>query len=191
EEPGDFVKSGLDEPALKANAAATGGFYVPLGTQGEGLETIYTSVLGPMAKHDLASRQQKIYTERYQWPLAASLGSLLGSLLIGTRRRAVARGRVPAGVSPHAPPEGSRRAAPGAASRVAPLSIILLLLAIAAGHLARAGTLSAAEAYKKGDFSAAKRAYAAAAQRDPAKPALQYNVGTAAYRAGKFPQAAQ
>jgi Ca-activated chloride channel family protein len=191
DETGEFVKSRLDEPALKAIAAATGGFYVPLGTQGEGLETIYTSVLGPMAKHDLASRQQKIYTERYQWPLAASLGSLLGSLLIGTRRRAVARGRVPAGVSPHAPPEGSRRAAPGAAARVAPLSIILLLLAIAAAHPARAGTLSAAEAYKKGDFSAAERAYAAAAQRDPAKPALQYNVGTAAYRAGKFPQAAQ
>ncbi len=191
DETGEFVKSRLDEPALKAIAAATGGFYVPLGTQGEGLETIYTTVLGPMAKHDLASRQQKIYTERYQWPLAASLGSLLGSLLIGTRRRAVARGRVPAGVSPNAPPEGSRRAAPGVASRVAPLSIILLLLMIAAGHPARAGTLSAAEAYRKGDFSAAERAYAAAAERDPAKPALQYNAGTAAYRAGKFPQAAQ
>ncbi|MGO9991415.1 MAG: VWA domain-containing protein [Steroidobacteraceae bacterium] len=174
DETGEFVKSRLDEPALKAIAAATGGFYVPLGTQGEGLETIYTTVLGPMAKHDLASRQQKIYTERYQWPLAASLGSLLGSLLIGTRRRVVARGRVP-----------------GIASRVAPLSIILLLLMIAAGHPARAGTLNAAEAYRKGDFNAAERAYAAAAEHDPAKPALQYNAGTAAYRAGKFPQAAQ
>jgi Ca-activated chloride channel family protein len=87
DESGAFVKSKLDEPALSAIAAATGGFYVPLGTQGEGLETIYTRVLGPMAKHDLSSRQQKIYTERYQWPLAASLAALLLSLLIGNRKR--------------------------------------------------------------------------------------------------------
>ena len=32
---------------------------------------------------------------------------------------------------------------------------------------------------------------AAAAQRDPKKPLLQFNAGTAAYRAGQFPQAAQ
>ena len=48
-------------------------------------------MFGSTAKHDLASRQQKIYIERYQWPLAASLGLLLGSLLIGTRRRQRAR----------------------------------------------------------------------------------------------------
>ncbi len=190
DETGEFVKSRLDAPALKAIAAATGGFYVPHGTQGEGLETIYKTVLGPMAKHDLASRQQKVYTERYQWPLAVSLGSLLGSLIIGTRRRTAARSEVPASVARNAPPTGSRSAASGVASRAISLCIVWLLV-IASIHSARAGTLSAQEAYKKGDFGAAEQAYAAAAQRDPAKPALQYNLGTAAYRAGKFPQAAQ
>jgi Ca-activated chloride channel family protein len=87
DESGEFVKSRLDEPALRAIAGAAGGFYAPLGLQGEGLETIFTKVLGPLAKHDLASRQQKVYIERYQWPLAASLGTLLASLLVGTRRR--------------------------------------------------------------------------------------------------------
>jgi len=190
DEAGEFVKSRLDQPALKAIAAATGGFYVPLGTQGEGLETLYKTVLGPMAKHELASRQQKVYTERYQWPLAVSLGSLLGSLAIGTRRRAVARSGVPSGVSTKAPASGSRRAAPGVESGVIPLSILLLFV-IVSSHPTRAATLNAEEAYEKGDFGAAERAYAAAAQRDPAEPALQYNLGTAAYRAGKFPQAAQ
>jgi len=91
DDTGAFVKSRLDETALKAIATATGGLYVPLGTQGEGLDTIFKTVLGPLAKHDLASRQQRIYIERYQWPLAASLLALLASLLIGTRRRGSAR----------------------------------------------------------------------------------------------------
>ena len=38
--------------------------------------------LAPLAKHDLASRQQKIYTQRYQWPLAAALALLLASVLM-------------------------------------------------------------------------------------------------------------
>ena len=90
DESGAFVKSRLDEQGLKAIAGATGGFYVPLGTQAEGLELIFQTVLGSIAKHDLASRQQKIYIERFQWPLAASLATLLCSLLIGTRRRSKA-----------------------------------------------------------------------------------------------------
>ncbi len=103
---GAFVKSRLDEPALKAIAAATGGIYAPLGAQGEGVETIFKAVFGSTAKHDLAFRQRKIYIERYQWPLAASLGLLLGSLLIGTRRRVGARQAASArrlgGLEPHA-----------------------------------------------------------------------------------------
>jgi len=87
DESGAFVRSRLDESALKAIAAATGGFYAPLGTQGEGLEAIFSAVLGSTAKHDLASRRQRIYIERYQWPLAGSLAMLLASLVIGTRRR--------------------------------------------------------------------------------------------------------
>ncbi len=93
DESGAFVKSRLDEPALKAIAAATAGQYFPLGAQGEGLEAIFSAVLGNVAKHDLALRQQRIYTQRYQWPLAASLGMLLASLLIGTRRGGAASRR--------------------------------------------------------------------------------------------------
>ena len=77
DETGAFVRSRLDEQGLKAIAGATGGFYVPLGTQAEGLELIFQNVLGSIAKHELASRQQKIYIERFQWPLAASLAMLL------------------------------------------------------------------------------------------------------------------
>ncbi len=100
DETGAFVKSRLDEQSLKAIAGATGGFYVPLGAQAEGLELIYQTVLGAIAKHDLASRQQKIYIERYQWSLAASLAMLLVSLLVGSRRRGGVAAAKPAALAP-------------------------------------------------------------------------------------------
>ena len=50
DESGAFVRSRLDEQGLKAIAGATGGFYVPLGTQAEGLELIFQNVLGSIAK---------------------------------------------------------------------------------------------------------------------------------------------
>ena len=144
DETGAFVRSRLDEQGLKAIAGATGGFYVPLGTQAEGLELIFQNVLGSIAKHDLASRQKKIYIERYQWPLAASLALLLGSLVIGSRRR-------------------SR--APLKALATAPLGFLLLALCIRSVH---ADSILASKT-----------------------PVVEYNAGTAAYRAGRFPQAAQ
>lgn len=59
------------------------------------------------------------------------------------------------------------------------------------GAPAHASAASAAKAYAKGDFAAAERDYAAAAQRNPKLAVLQYNVGTAAYKAGQFPQATE
>jgi Ca-activated chloride channel family protein len=179
DESGGFVKSRLDEAALKAIAAATGGMYAPLGAQAQGLETIYRTSLAPLLKHELASRRQKIYIERYQWPLAASLGLLLLSLLIGTRRRVAVRKRDPVPVS--------RRSVKAAA--VAAATCLALVLSPAGAP--RASTASAEQAYKKGDFTTAAQEYTEAAKRDPQKPMLQFNAGTAAYRAGKFPQAAQ
>jgi Ca-activated chloride channel family protein len=166
EETGAFVRSRLDEPALKAIAAATGGFYVPLGTQGEGLELVFKTVLGSIAKHDLASRQRKIYTERYQWPLAASVGMLLASLLIGTRRRFGARG--------------------SATSKAAAMSALISMIA---WHVqpARASVENAPAAQSAQAVQGAQ----AAPVPDSNRPVLEYNAGTAAYRAAQFPQAAQ
>jgi len=179
DESGGFVKSRLDEPALKAIAAATGGQYAPLGAQGQGFEAIYRGSLASLLKHDLASRQQRVYIQRYQWPLAASLALLLVGQLIGTRRRIGVRRQGPA-------PE-ARPALVGPSA----VSLLLVLSALVTAGSARASTVSAEEAYKKGDFVTAQRAYAAEAQRSPKKPVLQFNAGTAAYRAGQFPEAAK
>ena len=158
DDSGAFVKSRLDEPALKAIAAATGGSYAPLGTQGEGLDAIFKTIFGSVQKHDLAYRQQKIYTQRYQWPLAASLGLLLASLVIGNRRR-------------------------GSASRSHAAIAIIGLMFMAAWpiHPMRAASVDSGDANTS----------ATAAPGDPKNPVQEFNTGTGAYRAGRFPQAAQ
>jgi len=181
DDSGAFVKSRLDEPGLKAIAAATGGLYAPLGSQAQGFETIYEQGLAPLLKHDLASRRQRIYTQRYQWPLAGSLALLLLSQLVGSRRRLASRRRIAA-----SRPSASR---PSFADTAA-VSVLLLASLLPPGSV-RASTAGADEAYKKGDFVTAASEYAAAAKRDPKEPVLQFNAGTAAYRAGQFPQAAQ
>ncbi|MHB8477058.1 MAG: VWA domain-containing protein [Steroidobacteraceae bacterium] len=176
---GRLVKSRLDESALKALAEATGGSYAPLGAENQGLDTIYREALAPLAKHDLESRSQKIYTERYQWPLGASLALLMGSLLLGTRRR------FPAVESLTEEKRSlARFAMPTSAA-------VLGLVALVPFHSAHASPASAAQAYAHGNFTAAEHDYMVAAQSNPKQPLLQYNEGAAAYKAGEFPQAAQ
>jgi Ca-activated chloride channel family protein len=179
DDSGQLVKSRLDESGLKAIAGATGGAYAPLGAQGQGLDAIYQKALAPLARHDLASRRQRVYTERFQWPLAASLGLLLSSLCLGTRRRGAQKHKLAA-------PEPERpRFVPRAA--VAVLGALLLIPT----SQARATPATAENAYKKGDFAAAQREYAAEAQHDPKAIDLQFNAGAAAYKAGQFAQATE
>jgi len=177
---GQYVKSHLDEAALKAIAEATGGAYAPLGAQGQGLDSIYQSYIAPLTKHDLASRQQKIYIERYQWPLTASLALLVASLLIGTRKKV----RRSTSLVPPVPAMPRKRMALQGAT-------VLIALMLASLSQAHASLSTAETAYKKGDYAAAQKEYAAAAQKQPDKNVLQFNAGDAAYKAGQYPQAAE
>jgi Ca-activated chloride channel family protein len=197
DENGQYVKSRLDEPALSAIAAATGGFYVPLGAQGEGLDTIAKSVLGSLVKHDLAARQRKVYIERYQWPLGAALASLLGSLMIGSRRRVKSR----TAVRTTAP---APRAAPPAAapSATAALALALLLpMLFAAGRARAAGAgpnpdviyNQGTQEYRAGRFDAAAKDFKQSIEHTPSSEAKRladqedayYNLGNALYRNGQ------
>jgi Ca-activated chloride channel family protein len=180
DDTGALVKSRLDEAALKAIATATGGIYAPLGAQGEGLQTVFKAVFGSVAKHDLAFRQRKIYIDRYQWPLAASVGFLLASLLVGTRRRRRARG-----------------AAIGAAAAS------LLVMAMLPAGAARAASPATnptldeqkgATAYRSGRFQQAAQAFEQSIGRAPSSDAQRlaiqedayYNLGNALYRTGQL-----
>jgi Ca-activated chloride channel homolog len=152
DETGAPVKSHLDESGLKAIASATGGTYVRLEGEGETFDAFLRTVFGAVSKHDLIYRQQKVYTQRYQWPLTASLVMLLGSLLVGTRR-------------------ASRRRTVAVSGAVAvPTLLALMIIPMRSQSADLTGPTPAT-------------------RPDSNTPILEYNAGTAAYRAGQFPQA--
>ena len=163
DEKGALVRSHLDEAGLSAIAKATAGSYVHLSDQGEDFDAFLQTIFGTVSKHDLAYRQQKIYIQRYQWPLAASLLSLLGSLLVGTRR--LRRQRMHASAAEEAP------------SRVRAITTSAVL------------TLISLHAIPERSESADQAGAAGASH--PAKPIAEYNAGTGAYRTGNFGQAAK
>jgi Ca-activated chloride channel family protein len=172
---GRFVKSRLDDKTLKEIAEATGGMYEPLAQQGQGLTTIYDEGLKPFTRHDLASRQHKVYIERFEWPLLAAL--LLFSIepFINTRRR---------NATAHAPSHSVAELGGLTARPAAMLGLILAFVALPG--ITHASPVSAEKAYQQGDFAKAVKDYAVSAEKHPDNPQLQFNTGAAAYKAGEF-----
>ncbi len=170
---GRLVKSRLDESTLQAIAHATGGRYVSLASESGGLEALYREVLAPHAHQALEARTERIYQERFAWPLAGALLALLASVLLPTRRavRGQSAGREPGGdrAYPPTPTPTPTAPTPAPAGGRAALLRSLSPLLIAAALLG----LSAPRPAQAGDSTVARR---------------HYNAGTAAYRAGRFEQ---
>jgi Ca-activated chloride channel family protein len=179
DDSGQLVKSHLDATMLKQIAEATGAMYQPLGQQAQGLETIYTQGLAKFTRHELASRRQQVFIERFQWPLALGLFCLVLEPLIGIRRtKRVMK-----------PVVGARPALAAAWNRMARPAAAITLLAVAGSAQASVGT--AEKAFQKGDYPKAEQEYRQAAAKNPDKPVLQFNHGAAAYKSGVFAQAAE
>jgi Ca-activated chloride channel homolog len=119
---GQIVKSHLDAATLTAIANSTGGFYQPLGSTGEGLNQVYEAGIKTIPEQQIASREQRLPLERFQWPLAAGVLLLALELLIGTRRpfRTEERPRS----SPPIPAPKSKSAARAATPVVAALVLV-------------------------------------------------------------------
>ena len=83
---GAFVKSHLDEAALKEIAVTTTGAYRALGQNGQGLESLYREELAPLAG-TIGSRTLTLHKERFEWPLALALLCLALDVVIDERKR--------------------------------------------------------------------------------------------------------
>ena len=86
---GKPVTSKLDESRLREIAAATGGFFIPIGP--EAARDIFEKGIVPMelSENGVFNARQPI--ERYQWPLAVATILLALSLLPGDRRWRLAK----------------------------------------------------------------------------------------------------
>jgi Ca-activated chloride channel family protein len=86
---GNAIKSRLNEQILERIARETGGFYVRSAPGDFGLERIYEQGLSQLQRESREERMSKIWTERFQWFLAAALLSLIvESCLRPTKRKA-------------------------------------------------------------------------------------------------------
>ena len=185
DEAGQFVKSRLDETMLKKIAAVAGGMYQPLGQQGQGLTAIYSQGLAPFKRHDLVARQHRVYLEQFQWPLLVALVCFLAEFLIGTRKRVLRVADAPVSSNP-------LRFAPSRPRLATTTAVAALVVGMLAWPgFAHASPQTAEKAYEKGDFAAAEQQYQGAAAKSPAKTELEYNVGSAAYKAAMFDKATE
>jgi len=87
DDSGQYVKSKLDEPRMREVAEAGGGFYVHLQNGPAEMQQIVRDGLGKMKEHETDARFSRLPVERYQWPLAGAIASIVAAMLIGERRR--------------------------------------------------------------------------------------------------------
>jgi Ca-activated chloride channel homolog len=174
---GNFITSQLDETMLTKIAQATGGLYVPLGSSGEGLQTIYQEKLSLIPKEELAEKRHKVALERFVWPLGAAIVFLMFEFMVGGRKSSRAL-RIP-----FIKTAGRRKKQKAAAA---------LLLFFALGLSAQQAEASKGEdAYSEGDFLTASTFYDEQLQESPNDSRLHYNYGAAAYKNNMFEDAAK
>ena len=181
DENGQVVKSRLDEKMLQDIARATGGQYEPMGQQAEGLEAIYQEKLSLVPKQELAERKQKVPLERFEWPLLAAFMLLL--VEFGLSDRKLLRKRMPVIKTAQRRTLKAGKVA-GIAATLAVISVLFL-----SPGTADASPANAEKAYREGDYSRAETQYKAEAEKEPKDPRLQFNLGTASYKSGKYDEA--
>ena len=176
DQKGNFVTSRLDEATLSAISEKSGGLYVPLGTAGEGLETIYQQKLALVPKEELAERRHKVPLEKFQWPLAAALIFLILELLVGERKK-------PRSL-PFIKTIGRKL---WRTKKIVPLSVIILFSCLSIGS--KAYCSKGEEAFQRGDYLQASEYYQEKLGTSPKDPELNYNYGTAAFKNNMYDEA--
>ncbi len=172
---GKFITSHLDEIALTRIAEVSGGLYVPMGANGEGLQTIYREKLSLIPKEELAEKRHKVPLERFVWPLGAAIFFLMLEFIV-SGRKSERSFRLPFIKT------AGRRAKSGTA-------MLLLFAFVTAAPYANASI--GEEAYRKGDFLTASQFYDEELEKSPNDARLHFNYGTAAYKNNMFEDAAK
>ena len=171
---GNFVTSKLDENSLTEISSLTGGLYVPLGSMGQGFDTIYQQKLAMIPKEEHAQRKRKIPIERFPWPLGVAVFLLSADFLLTGRKSKWAL-RLP-----FVKTAGRRKK-----QQTAALMLILLSVVWTAPVRASKGETL----FRAGEYDQAIQFYQEALKKDPANPTLHFNLGDSLYRKNDLEQA--
>ena len=175
DQDGSYVKSRLDEDVLHKIAESAGGMYVPLGSQGQGLETIYQEKLALVPKTELSERRKKVPIQRFEWPLAAAILLLAAEYLVSGRKRQQSLSSMLTRLF---------------RMRKNIMSVFIPAMLLSATHLAPHLNASAGEdAYNAREFIKAAEYYQRLLKKDPDNAKILYNSGVAAYKNNLYDEA--
>jgi len=174
---GELVRTQLDADTLNQIAEVTNGFYAALGPTGYGLEQVYEAGLASIPEQELASRMEKAWIERFQWPLALAILLLAWEPLIGTRRFALQRKAKPASSSKTS----------GLAAKAAAL-VLLATLFFGVGQL-DASVRDGERHFRNGVYDQAAEAFKAAVEANPLNAQASFNLGNTYQALGQWEQA--
>jgi Ca-activated chloride channel family protein len=175
---GEVVMTRLDATTLRKICDDTGGRYFDGNAGGLALDRLYGEISGMEQKEQKGGIAVQ-YEDRYGYFAAAAFLLLAVESMLAERRRA-GKGRRRSRTARR------ERAGPSLLVAVFASSLLLAHSALAAGPLAGD---PGGRAYRKGDYAAARDAYAAYAREHPDDPRGEYNLGTALNRAGEMPPA--
>ena len=174
---GSFVKSRLDEDGLRAISETTGGFYVPLGNHGEGLETIYQQKLALIPKTELAEKRKKLPIDRFEWVVALALFLLSIEFVLSGRK------------TDHQLSAFFSRLR--SRNSVTSLKILPFLVGILVTNSPMLTASEGERAYDNEEYLTAQQYYQTLLDKDPNNPQLLYNSGTVAYKNNLLEQASE
>lgn len=183
DDQGNVVKSRLNEKLLQeiAAAGAAPSFYLPL-RGAKVIDTLYQQGLAPLPKSDSATREIRLYHERYHWPLAIGILLLAAEMILPERSRSRLRAQAGAQAS------GS---VAGSGLRPAPAAPALVLALLLFPSALRASSSGALREYNDGKYDLALKDYMKLIQKKGADPRLHFNAGAAAYRGRQYEDAAK
>ena len=182
---GQVVKSKLDDKRLREVAEATDGFYLHLENGPRSMQQVQSEGLAKMQAAEMDVRLSRRPIERYEWPLGAALIALALSILIPERKRARARGYLPAMQAMQAGVPAPARNVPhrmaGGPAKAAGAAAVLLMLLCSSASATAPGISS----YQQGKFEDAYKQFQDTLKSHPQSRAvdeLQFDSGTAAYK---------
>jgi Ca-activated chloride channel family protein len=178
---GQVVKSRLDEKTLEQIALTTGGAYVRGLGAALGLDEVFRDHIAKMERREVASTLERRYEDRFQIPLAAALILLVLETLVTDRKQPPKRARLL-----------GRLTAYGRRMRPAPSLVVLIItMPMLVGWLDPPGDRAAEgnRLYESGKYEEAAARYGEGLVDDPESMLLQFNLGTALYKQGKYAEA--